>query len=172
MNPSTPLRVMLVGTIPGASPPTCDPAIDLDSPNAGAALTAYERSRSPETLAAIPLKPGMQPVLFTVMPLTTRGMCIVSGSGNEASQECASVLIGCHEYMDAKGVTIRAADHGGISEISKGIAYASDDWADYIADTFGFVAIRELASVIRNRAAGGRDAVRGFSLPRGLLLAR
>ena len=42
MNPSTPLRVLLVGTIPGARPATCDPALDLVITSDGASVAAAQ----------------------------------------------------------------------------------------------------------------------------------
>ena len=63
MNPASSIRVLCVGTIPGARPATCDPAIDLVRTTA-AALTRYERERTDEARAEIVLLPD-EPYRFT-----------------------------------------------------------------------------------------------------------
>jgi hypothetical protein len=54
LNPSTTLRLALVGSTSQQSP-NCDPALDLTAPGAASRLSAYERSRSDADRDALPL---------------------------------------------------------------------------------------------------------------------
>jgi hypothetical protein len=83
-----------------------------------------------------------------------------------------AVLIACHAFTDALGVEHRASDHGGLTAVTKGVAIASDDWLDHVADLYGVKAISEIAAVVITRAEVGPSAVSPFLLPLGLLLAR
>lgn len=169
MNPSALLRVALVGSTSQQSP-TCDPVLDLAAPGAAARLSAYERTRSDADRDALPVLPGARLALFTLQPLTSAGFRVVDGeTGPRRAQN--AVALACHSFTDAQGVEHRAADCGGLQSIGKGVALASDEWLDLIADTYGQKAIRELAAVVIVRAEVGPDAVAPFGLPRGLMLA-
>lgn len=171
MNPSTPLDVALVGCTPGAF--NCDPAFDVNASGIGPLLTAYERSRTPEALAAIPLVRDARPSLFRTLSLTSAGVRFVMGVDGPRRAQYA-VLIACHEFTDANGTVHRAADHGGLVPLAAGskVLIATDEWLDHIADHYGNKAITELASVIIIRKEAGPDALAPFALPLGLMLAR
>lgn len=169
MNPSTVLDVALVGTT-SAQSPNCDPAIHLGAPGVAAKLSAYERERSPEALAALPLVPGGRLALFRVQPLTSAGVRVVMAESGARRAQYA-VQLACHSFVDAEGMEHKAADHGGLQALGK-LSLASDEWLDHLADRYGHKAVSELASVILQRAEAGPSAVAPFGLPLGLMLAR
>lgn len=164
-NPSQPLRVLLVGTIPGARPATCDPAIDLAA-TTPAALTRYERERSDEARADIAMRPGMAPALFEVRPLTSRAWAWVQAESGERRVQC-TIAAACHRYTDAEG-----HEHTAKTEMVGKLAIAPDEWVESLFDTFGAAAIREIAQVAIDRAEAGPAALAPFALPRGLMLPR
>lgn len=166
-NPSRLLRVMLVGTLPGVHPPTCDPAVDL-SARPGALLSAYERTRSDADRAAIPLRPGASPSLFEVSPLTPAGYRYVRDAQG-AMRDHRAFRLCCHAFTDEHGQRHEAAQHGGIVTTGT-IAEASDDWLDHVAGLYGEAGIREVAKVALDRAEAGPRAVAPFGLPPGLML--
>lgn len=164
-NPSTPLRILLVGTIPGARPATCDPALDVANTPA-AALTRYERERSDEARAALALLPGASPVLFEVKPLTARAWSWVQSETGERRVQCI-IAAACHRYTDANGI-----EHGAKVEQVGKITIADDEWVEGLFDTFGAAAMREVAKVAADRAEAGPRALAPFVLPHGLTLPR
>jgi len=165
MNPASSIRVLLVGTVPGARPATCDPAIDLARTSA-AALTRYERERSDEARADIALLPDATPVLFEVQPLTSATWRWVQESTGETRSQRA-FQAACHAFVDERGVEVRAK----VERIGK-VELASDEWLDAIFDRFGAAAVREIAQVAIDRAEAGPRALAPFALPRGLMLPR
>lgn len=164
-NPSTPLRILLVGTIPGARPPTCDPALDLVA-TTPAALTRYERERSDDARAGLVMLPGASPVLFEVRPLTARAWAWVQSEVGERRVQY-TLAAACHRYTDADG-----HEHAAKVETVGKIAIASDEWVDELFDTFGAAAMREVAKVATDRAEAGPRALAPFVLPHGLTLPR
>ena len=164
-NPSTPLRVLLVGTIPGARPATCDPALDVAATPA-AALTRYERERSDEAREALVMRPGMTPALFEARPLGARAWAWVQEATGEMRAQRA-FLAACHRYTDADG-----HEHAAKVEVVGKVTLAGDEWLDTIFDTFGAAAVREVAQVAMDRAEAGPGALAPFVLPRGLMLPR
>ena len=165
MNPSTPLRILLVGTIPGARPPTCDPALDIVA-TTPAALTRYERERSDDARAGLVMLPGASPVLFEVKPLTARAWAWVQSEVGERRVQY-TLAAACHRYTDADG-----HEHAAKVETVGKIAIASDEWVDELFDTFGAAAMREVAKVAADRAEAGPRALAPFVLPHGLTLPR
>ena len=164
-HPAATLRVLLVGTVPGARPATCDPAIDLARTTA-AALTRYERERTDEARADIALLPDAAPVLFEVAPLTSatwRG--VQEATGETRSQRAFQAA--CHAFTDERGVEVRAK----VERIGR-VDLAGDDWLDVIFDRFGAAAVREVAQVAIDRAEAGPRALAPCALPRGLMLPR
>lgn len=164
-NPSQPLRVLLVGTIPGARPATCDPALDLAA-TTPAALTRYERERSDEARAGLVMLPGATPVLFEVRPLTARAWAWVQEATGERRVQYA-IAAACHRYTDADG-----HEHSAKTEAVGKINIAPDEWVDALFDTFGAAAMREIAKVAMDRAEAGPRALAPFGLPHGLTLPR
>jgi len=164
MNPSTPLRVILVGTIPGARPATCDPALDIAA--TPAALTRYERERSDEARAALVMRPGMSPALFEVRPLGARAWAWVQEATGEMRAQRA-FLAACHRYTDADG-----HEHAAKVEAVGKVSLAGDEWLDEVFERFGAAAVREVAQVAMDRAEAGPAALAPFALPRGLMLPR
>lgn len=165
MHPANVLRVLCVGTVPGARPATCDPAIDLVRTTA-AALTRYERERTDEARADIALLPDAVPVLFDVAPLTSATWrWVQEATGETRSQRAFQAA--CHGYTDERSVEVRAK----VERIGK-VELASDEWLDAIFDRFGAGVVREVAQVAMDRAEAGPRALAPFGLPRGLMLPR
>jgi len=170
-NPAATIPVVLIGSRVGSSTPTCDPAIDLDAPGAPAKLTRYERERSAEALADLPLKPDARPVRFTVAPLSAAAWRIANERTGPAFAQTL-VALACHAYTDERGVVHDATAHGAISAPRPGVAIAPDEWIDHHHDAFGEDAISEIAKVVSDRTEAGPRALAPFRLPRGLMLAR
>jgi len=165
MSLAHPLRVLLVGTIPGARPATCDPALDL-AQTSPAALTRYERERSDEARAALVTLPGLTPSLFEVRPLTPRTHAwVTEATGEQRSQR--AFLATCHRYTDASGT-----EHTAQTETVGKVVLARDEWLDDVWAAYGAAAVREIAQVALDRAEAGPSALAPFALPRGLMLPR
>lgn len=164
-NPSEALRVILVGTVPGARPATCDPAIDVAG-TSPAVFSRYERERSVEAAADIKILPGMTPSVFHIQPLTSATWRWVQDSVGEGRYHRA-FQAACHSYTNDKGVEVKAK----VEQIGR-VAIASDEWVEAVFDTYGAGAVREIAQVAIDRAEAGPRALAPFGLPRGLMLPR
>jgi hypothetical protein len=156
---------MCVGTKPFARPPTCDPAIDVAKVT-GEQLSRYERERSDEARAAIPLLPDTVPVLFEVQPLSAAALRWVKETTGEAMAHRA-FLACCHAYTDERG-----AEHVAKVDASGRIAMAGDEWLDKVFTAYGGDVVAEVARVAIDRAEAGPRALAPFALPRGLMLPR
>ena len=165
-SPASPIRVLLVGTLPGARPATCDPAIDL-AVTTPAALTRYERERSDEARAALVMLPDATPSLFAVKPLGAAAWRWVEDSSSDETRYQRAFMAACHEYTDARGVT-----HAAKTEKIGALLIASDEWLDEVFDAYGAAAVSEVAKVAIDRAKAGPRALAPFALPRGLMLPR
>lgn len=166
MSPASTIRVMLIGTLPGARPATCDPAIDLAKTSA-LALTRYERERSEEARAEIVLVPGATPTLFEVQPLSASALRWVRSASDAETQWQRAFMVACHAYVDERGV-----DHRAKTEKPGLFVVASDEWLDDVFGAYGGAAVREVAQVALDRAEAGPRALAPFGLPRGLMLPR
>jgi len=164
-NPSSPLKVALIGSLP-VHPPTCDPAFDLEKCTPEA-VTRYERERSPEALAALPLREGASLSLFDVKPLTAQGYRFVKDVGG-ATRDHRVFKLCCHSFKDEGGRTHDVRDHGGLQTMGN-TSEASDSWLEHVASLYGEAAIREVAKVALDRAEAGPRALAPFSLPLGLM---
>jgi hypothetical protein len=166
MSPSAIIRVLLVGTIPGARPATCDPALDL-AKTSPEALTRYERERSDEARAALAIIPDATPALFEVRPLTASALRWVRSADDGETVAHRAFLASCHRYTDSRGVEHAAkVEKPGLFEV------APDAWLDEVFAEYGDAAVREVAKVALDRAEAGPRALAPFALPRGLMLPR
>ena len=173
--PNQPLWIVQIGTLPGAVPPTCDPALDLtakatDGGSLRQALSDYEASRSPEDLARLPIKPGAAPVRFEVKPLVPAALRFAREASSDAMRAHRCFLCVCHAIKDSDGNDLRAEDFGPIKDLGRGMRQASDEWLDHVATLFGNDAVTEVATVAFERADAGPRALRPFALPRGRML--
>ncbi len=174
--PNAPVWIVQIGTLAGAVPPTCDPALDLtarsatDGGSLRQALSDYEASRSPEDLARLPLKPGAKPVLFEVKPLVPAALRFAREATSATMREHRAFLCACHAITDADGNPLRAEDFGPIKDLGRGMRQASDEWLDHVVGIFGNDAVTEVATVAFERADAGPRALRPFALPRGRML--
>jgi hypothetical protein len=174
--PNAPLRIIQLGSLVGANPPTCDPALDLsapargDNPSLRAALSDYEATRSPEDLARLPVKPGMALTLFEARPLVPAALRWAREAPSEAMRAHRAFLCVCHTYTDADGNERRAEEFGAIKDLGRGMRQASDEWLDHVAESYGNDAVVEVATVAFERADAGPRALRPFALPRGRML--
>lgn len=159
-------RIFLVHTTP-SNRDGADPAIDLDAPGVSAILTAYERTRSEEDRAKIPLRPGMVPAEFEISRLNQSAMRFVR-SGITALEQCQrATLCGCHGYTDAQGAERRP-------KIKKGdqFSLADEAWIDAIADEFGGAAVLEIGAAVIQWSEARKAALAPFGSVPGLVLAR
>lgn len=145
----------------------CDPAIDIDAPGASAALSAYQRSRSEEDRAKLPLRAGMRPALFTIARLSQSSMRFVMAGANTLEQAQQAVLVGCHRFTMPDGTEHRAA----VTAAGGNIALAEREWLDVIADEFGASAIVELGTAILQWTQAPKRALTPFGSVPGLVLA-
>lgn len=167
-SPSRLIRVACVGSLPGASAATCDPAFNLTVPGVAELLSKYERTRSEADLAALPLCADARPVLFDVAPLTPAAWRYVQDAIG-ATRDHRAFTVSCHALTDERGVRHEAAQHGG-TESTGAITQARDAWVEHVATLYGEAAIREVAAVAIQRAEAGPRALAPFALPRGLML--
>lgn len=163
-NPSNLLPVILVGR------PVNDPALDLTHGDASRLLTNYERSRSEEDLKALPLLPSKRPVTFILKPLSASGLRFVKESPSDETRAQRAVLVTCHSFTDENGIEVHADSKGKIIEGDRRFSVASDEWLEYLLETFGNAALMELAAVALQRAEAGPRAIAPFRLPRGSML--
>lgn len=180
-SPSDPIWLVQIGTLPGANPATCDPALNLAAgialPRAGdvgpvslrKALSDYESSRSVEDLERLPVLPGAAFARWQVQPLTPAGLRWAM-SGTSATQQAHWCFLAvCHRYTDAAGNEHNADAFGGTRDHTRGLRIASDEWLDHVLAEYGQSLIDEVAMVAIERAKAPR-ALRPFALPRGLML--
>src|SRR5574343_19998 len=80
-----------------------DPALDLDAPDAGRLLSAYERSRSEADLAALPVRPGETLTRYHLQPLSTGAYAAARDVPGESARDLFVVSVCCHAYTDSKG---------------------------------------------------------------------
>jgi len=143
-----------------------DPALDLDAPEAGRLLSAYERSRSEADLAALPVRPGETLTRYALAPLSTAAYVVVRDVVGEAARDLFVVSVCCHSYTDGHG------QHTARTQRSGRVTIAEDEWLDELAASGGCQLFRELASVALRRAEVRPSALDPFALPRGLRLGR
>lgn len=178
-NPSTRLSVAQI------TAPKTDPAFDLDAipevdPAApaeagapldiGELLSNYERSRSPEDLAALPVRRADYPNgprLYHLTPLTPRQYAILKDVPGEALRDQLTVQHACHEFTDHDGTPRKAR----LRKVN-GLTIAEDSWLDALAAAGGAMLFGELADIILRRAEVGDDVVGPFLLRRGTRLPR
>jgi hypothetical protein len=158
-SPSTVLHVVAV-----AAP--CDPALDLEHADAPRLLSAYERSRSPEDLAALPVLPGETLTRYALAPLTTVGYAAAKDVQGDAQRALFVVSVCCHSYTDARGT------HTARTQKAGRLTVADDEWLDELSESGGAQVLAELASVALRRAEVRPTALDPFALPRGMRLAR
>lgn len=162
-NPSQPLRTIQTSH-PG------DPAVDLSAPDALQRLAEHARKRTPETLQAIPLRPGSQVTLWTLRPLS--GAEYASVMRSSAAGEDSLDYTRC-EFAFQLGVHQRSGPDGAASctPVQTGkLLLAPESWMEECWSLLGASGIAELGALVIQRARL-RDAG-PFSLPAGTGLAR
>lgn len=145
----------------------CDPAIDLDADGVTAALSAYQRSRSDEDRAKVPLKPGGRPALFTIQRLSQGALRYVMNGRNGVEQAQFAVLVGCHRFTDADG-----REHAARVTTDHALAYADDAWLERIGDEYGAAAVQEIGTAVIQWTQASKRALAPFGSVPGLVLAR
>jgi hypothetical protein len=163
---STTREIILVHRSPGVRDGG-DPAINLDAPGIASALSDYQRTRSAEALAAIPLKPGMQPARFIIRRITQGELRFVRDGRSPVEQAQRAFLAGCHAYTDAAG-----REHRAKVTTEGAVSYAGDEWLDAVGDEYGGDAISEIGHAVIQWASASRAALAPFASVPGLVLAR
>lgn len=171
----TPLWIACVGSVPGAE--TCDAAIDLAAPGVDRMLTEYTRARPslrPDGTAldggaaVLPLLPGASLTLYHVEPLTTTALAWVMSASHDALRHQRAFLCACWERQTARGEVQTARPE----RQQAGFLEAPSAWLDRVAEEEGHDVVSEVGQVAIDRARLGPKARAGYSLPRGLTLAR
>ena len=154
---------------------TGDEAFDKTHPRWQELASAYARTRSPEDLEALRecLKPGAQPWIYKVSPLsvfgaewTTQGTAV-----GDLTRYTRSFLASCFQVVAPDG---KVYDAPRTSRPGDGEQTAAPAWLDTIARTHGrgMGVLREVGAVSLQRAEVPADAVGFFwPLPGGLRLA-
>lgn len=170
-SPHQPIDVVLIGTTPEARDPLCDPAVNLGAKGIREALSRYERERTPEALAEVPMHEGKRPVMFRVEPLTNAALQVVESQPSQPMRDAMAFLLSCFSYTDERGARREAVEFGKVDRV-RDYPVGPDAWLEHVAGEFGGVAVAELASVAVDRARAGRRALAPFALPRGVMLPR
>ena len=144
-----------------------DPAIDLEAADCARALSDYQRTRSPEALAAIPLKKGMEPARFVIRRITQGELRFVRDGRSPVEQAQRAVLCGCHAYTDASG-----REHKAKVTTEGATSYAHDEWLEALGDEYGGAAIDEIGHAVIQWASASRAALAPFASVPGLVLVR
>lgn len=144
-----------------------DPAIDLDAPGCALALTDYQRTRSDEHRAAIPLRKGMRPAEFVIRRITQSELRFVREGRTPVEQAQRAFLAGCHAYIDADG-----REHKARVQSEGSASWADDAWLDEIGDVFGGAAVDEIGHAVIQWTSAPRSALAPFGSVPGLVLAR
>jgi len=159
-------RIILVHRSP-ADRDGGDPAVNFDDEGVSVLLAAYQRTRSDEDRAKLPLRSGMTPAEFEITRLNQAAMRWVRGGQTQLDQCQRALLAGCHRFTDAKG-----AEHP--AKVVKGDAFAiaDDAWLDTIADEFGGAAVLEIGAAVIQLSEARKAALAPFGSVPGLVLAR
>lgn len=160
-------QVVLVCTKPGAMPPTCDPAIDINADGCAALLTAHLRRRDDATRTDLPLKSGARPFVWTIARLTRAALAWCDSTDVLTSRHMRAVACGMHAYDDAEG-----KPHAAKVSTDAGFAEADAKWLDDVYDLVGQGGIDELGAAILDWSRVGVRELSPFALPPGLRLAR
>ena len=162
-NPSQPLRTIQCSH-PG------DPAVDLSAPDALQRLAEHARKRSPETLAAIPLRPGLALTLWTLRPLSGAEYAWVMRQSSapedvlDYARTEAAFQLGVHQRSGPDGAA-------NCTPVQTGrLLLAPESWMEECWGLLGAAGVAELGALVIQRARL-RD-VGPFSLPAGTGLAR
>jgi len=158
--------IILVHTTP-AHRNGCDPAIDLDADGIAALLSAYQRTRSDEDRAKIPLRHGARCAEFVITRLSQAALRYVMAGRNDVERAQFACLAGCHAYTDAEG-----REHKARVTTHDAVAYADDAWIESIGDEYGATAVQEIGATIIQWTQAPRRALAPFGWAPGLVLAR
>lgn len=173
-NRTSPLLVALVTTVTLREDSlTCDPALDLEHPDAGELLSIYAGTRAPADLAKLPLKKGGVLSLYNTLPLNSSALRFVKSALSQETRTQWLVQVGCHEFTDEKGDAHKASQHGKLTDSAdRKFKVASEDWLDFLRERLGSAGIDELAQVILDRSEASPRALAPFGLPPGSTLPR
>lgn len=159
-------RIILVHRSP-ADRDGGDPAVDFDADGVAVVLSQYQRTRSDEDRAKVPLRAGMRPAEFEIQRVSQAAMRFIR-SGHTPLEQCQrAVLAGCRELTDARGV-----EHKAKLVQHELVTLADDAWVDMIADEFGGAAILEIGTAVIQFSEARKAALAPFGSVPGLVLAR
>jgi len=159
-------RIILVHRSP-ADREGGDPAVDFDAEGIGAILAAYQRTRSDEDRARVPLRAGMTPAQFEIQRVNQAAMRWIRIGQTPLDQCQRALLVGCHAYADEKGAERRAR-----ATKQESFVLADDEWLDTIADAFGGAAVLEIGAAVIQWSEARKAALAPFGSVPGLVLAR
>lgn len=156
--------------------PKCDPAFNTKHPEWIALAQQYARTRDPRDLEKLPVHEGRRPRLHAIEMLTPRQYAQLDSMPDPMDRALSAVCVASLRVKHGDGRVEEApiaakGELGSAADVTK--------WPTRLADLGGMNLIRELASVILQRAESGdpdegdgADPLERFALPRGLVLAR
>lgn len=138
-----------------------DPAIDWSDRGAVEKLADHRRKRTPETLAAVPVKSGAHLTRYEVRPLSRNEYRHLSrldaGSFDQLEAACDIAVVEILRGPDRVPIPHR--------EISKGVSVATEDGSELLFEALGPTGMRELGALAIARADLGDAGP--FVLPPG-----
>lgn len=156
--------------------PKCDPAFDTKHPEWLTLAQQYARTRDPRDLEKLPLREGRKLRLHAIEVLTPRQYAHLDAMTDPMDRALSAVCVASLRVKHADGHVEEApiaarGDQGSAADVAK--------WPARLGELGGMNLVRELASVILQRAESGdpdegegSDPLERFGLPRGLVLAR
>jgi hypothetical protein len=157
--------------------PRCDPAFDVKHAEWLTLAQKYARTRAPSDLEKLPVREGRRPRLYEIGLLTPRQFSRIDAMPDPMDRDLSAVCVAALRVKHPDGHLEEApiaakGDQGSAADVEK--------WPARLQELGGMNLIRELASVIQQRAEagdvdeaeGGADPLERFALPRGLLLGR
>ena len=148
-----------------------DPAIDLKHPDAADACSAYQKSRSAEDLAKIPVLPGADLTVYTLEPLTLEQHGFCERLSNPADKDLLKYQAA---FAMAWTETRKGAVRTPVARIPVGHAdlghQASKADVAAVYRTTGSSLFREAGALVIQRSEGIDGETDPFALPPGVRL--
>lgn len=151
----------------GVNPPICDPALNVDAPNASKLLSEHLKRRDEASAAALPVVDGKKLTRFIIERLSRKALTWVNATADADLRTQRAVVCGCHRYTDADGEHVATTQKS-----ASGWIESDEAWLDGLYDSFGQSGIDEIGNAIIDWSRAGVAELTPFALPPGLKLSR